>query len=515
VFDIQMRLPPPQIRAEAETDLHRPFLCRHVLAGILLCCSLPFIAVPCKADAAPEVFLAFPFQFTRSGERTAGLVNVRHGRPDGLVDLYAVVEAPFAEGESAVRYADPAGTLTEALVPCRTNHQLSPQPIPIKLTQPVISWGRAHQVTWSLVAIPAGRTPGSFEELAAINLARAVPRKVTVTSAPCSHPWERFALLQAMGITGGIHFFAEVLDEGRSFNGYAGDDAPQRLWQLPGPKLVLIAGLGCSGRAWMGDHQQFIVDGRMPPWHQGLLTYEPLLRNYRWVAFFDYPSAGALDGPAILGRLCEAMHGASPEDRIDLIGHSMGGMVARCFIELGGGHRVVDNAVFLQTPLNGVHNRLHQRLSALAPAATVDVVLNNLSPLARLLRGSELLKKLNEPWRRGDPPVSPTGFAGCRYFSVAAGIFGSGRDPHSTAGWYDFQSDAFPTEIAAANALWLPLGGGGLGELDPTGAHEVLLVSASPEQDAYLRHASFVFHMADDGNNGAGSWLTERLWPRP
>lgn len=82
-------------------------------------------------------------------------------------------------------------------------------------------------------------------------------------------------------------------------------------------------------------------------------------------------------------------------------------------------------------------------------------------------------------------------------------------------GPFSVKSDAFPTEITATTALWLPLGGGGPGELDPTGEHEVLLVSTSPEQDAYLRHASFVFHMADDHRNGAARWLAERLWPEP
>ena len=515
MLNIRPRLQMPHIRSgEAKTFGRRWFPCLRVLAGILLSCST-VAGVPVKADATPELFLTFPFQFFRSGERTAGFANARHGQLEGPVDLYAVVTAPFREGDRAVRYADPSGELTETLVPCRTIERLASEQVPIKLTQPVISWGRVHQVAWSLISVPAGSRPGSFEELAAMNLARMVPREVAVTSEPHSHPWARFSLLQAMSIAGGIHFLAEVRDEGSRFQGYAGDDASERLWKLAGPKLILISGLGCSGRAWMGDHQQFAVDGCMPSGHQGLLACKALVRNYRWITFFEYPSAGAVDGPAILGKLREAMQGARPEDRIDVIGHSMGGMVARCFVELGDGHRVVDNAVFLQTPLNGVHNGLHQRLSTLAPAAAMDGMLNRLSPLARLLRGSELLKRLNEPWLRGEDLVSPTGFAGCRYLSVAAGVFGSGQDPRRTAGWYDFQSDAFPTEITAATALWLPLGGGGPGELDPTGEHEVLFVSTSPEQDAYLRHASFVFHMADDHRNGAGRWLAERLWPEP
>ncbi len=487
----------------------------HVLAGILLCCGLPFTSIPVQAHTPPELSVAFPFQFCRSGEQTAGLVSIRHGRLDGPVDLYAIATFPLQEGQSVVRCADASGTLTETPVPCRTVQQPSRGQMAIKLNQPAIPWGRVHQVAWSVVAVRAGSKPGDFDELAKMNLARSKPYELAIASTPHSHPWSRFSMTQSMGIAGGIGFFAEVCDEGRRFACHAGADAAERLWQKPGPKLILIAGLGCSGRAWVGDPQQFVVEGRMPPQHQGLLACQSLVRNYRWVAFFEYPSANAVDGAAILGKLCEAMRQAQPDDRIDMVGHSMGGLVTRCFVELGNGHRVVDNAVFLQTPLNGVSNGLHQQLTALAPAAAMDGLLNRLSPLARLLRGSELFKRLNEPWLRNEPPVSPGGFAGCRYLSVAAGVFGSGQDPRSAAGWYDFQSEALPTEITAATALWLPLGGGGPGELDPTGEHEVLLVSRSPEQDPYLRHASFVFHMADDRHNGAGRWLADRLWPEP
>ncbi|MDZ7619384.1 MAG: hypothetical protein U1E05_20480 [Patescibacteria group bacterium] len=514
MLNIRPRTEARWIRGDAERHPRLRVVVRLAVTAVMLC-GATLGPIPAAAETPAELFLTFPFQFCRAGERTAGLVNVRNGRPGTSVDLYAVVQAPFGEGALGVRYVDASGGLAESPVPCRINQPLDQQQAPIGLTQPVISWGRIHQVAWSLLAVPTGDKPGSFEALAAMNLAKSIPRELAVTSEPHSHPWARFSVLQAMGIGGGIHFFAEIGDGGRRFTPYAGDDAAERFWELAGPKLILIAGLGCSGRAWMGDPRQFVVDGRLPAGYQGLLACLPLVRNYRGVAFFEYPSAGAVDGPTILGRLRAAMYGARPEDRIDMIGHSMGGMVTRCFIELGDGHRVVDNAVFLQTPLNGVRNGVHQRLATLASAAAMDGMLNSLSPLARLLQGSELLERLNGPWLRGESPVSPAGYAGCQYLSVATGVFGSGRDPRITAGWYDFQSEAFPTEITAATALWLPLGGGGPGELDPTGQREVLIVSGSPEQDPYLRHSSFVFHMADDERNGAGRWLAERLWPEP
>jgi hypothetical protein len=112
-----------------------------------------------------------------------------------------------------------------------------------------------------------------------------------------------------------------------------------------------------------------------------------------------------------------------------------------------------------------------------------------------------------------DPPRSATGFGACRYYCVAAGVYGSGRDPKRAAGWFDQQSDAFPDEIKATSALWLPLGKGPVGELDPTGQHELLLTSSSRALDRYIWHISFIFHMADDERNGAARWLRSRLWP--
>lgn len=463
--------------------------------------------------ASPELLYAtFPFQIYRSAARSAVFANLRGGGFAVPVDLYATVRA-VAGGETF--FAAPDGRLEEAPVPFRRKlvwEEGGQRPLGY-LVQPVFETGQEHVVEWRFHAVPAGSPVESPGALARLNLVRSPPAALFVASRPFSRPWERFAFLRAHLAEGGISMYAEVLDEGRQFAGYAGPDAAERLWQLPGPKLILVAGLGCDARIWVRDFERFAAEGRVDPARHELLSYAPLLRQYRYVAFFEYRSAGALDGPEILGRLTEAMRGARPEDRIDMVGHSMGGMVVRCFVELAEGHRVVDHAVLLQAPLNGVNPAPYQGLARVLPAPFLAETLGSVSPLSSMLAGSSFYRRLNGPWERGEPPTSPTGYGTCRYFCVAAGVHGSGSDPGSTADWFDRQSVAMPTDITARSALWLPLGGGEPGELDPTGWHEVLLVSDSPAHDRYIEHISYVFHMGNEERNGSARWLLSRLWP--
>lgn len=461
--------------------------------------------------ARPELYATFSFQIYRSGSRGAGFGNLRGGGFAGPVDLYAAVTSR-ATGETW--YAAPDGRL--GTVPVVFRRQVvwrKDQQVLGYLCQPVFATGQAHLVDWWLMAVPSGTAVASSAELGRKNLAVSRPTPLHIASQPFSQPWERFAFLRAYLVESGIQAYAEVQDGGRRFACYAGPDAAERLWQLPGPKLILVAGLGCSGRSWVGDFEKFAAEGWVDPARHDLLSYSPLLRQYRYVAFFEYRSAGALDGPEILGRLAETMRGARPEDRIDMIGHSMGGMVVRSFVELAGGHRVVDHAVLMQTPLNGVNPAPYQGLASLLPAPALAEALESVSPLSKMLAGSSFYQKLNGPWERGEPPTSATGYGNCRYFCVAAGVYGSGRDPRRTDTWYDRQSDAMPTDITARSALWLPLGGGKPGELDPSGWHELLLIADSPEHDRFIEHVSFVFHMGNDQRNGSARWLLSRLWP--
>jgi len=102
------------------------------------------------------------------------------------------------------------------------------------------------------------------------------------------------------------------------------------------------------------------------------------LHGHRRQLAFDYRSAGSIERLAV--QLKRALDAGVGGGRIDLVAHSMGGLVARCYLQLLGGARRVDRLVTLGTPHHGTH------------AATFIP-----SPLVRqLLPGSPFLRDLNE-----------------------------------------------------------------------------------------------------------------------
>lgn len=77
------------------------------------------------------------------------------------------------------------------------------------------------------------------------------------------------------------------------------------------------------------------------------------LHGHRRQLAFDYRSAGSVERLALqLKRTIDAGVGGG---RIDLVAHSMGGLVARCYLQLLGGARRVDRLVTLGTPHHGTH----------------------------------------------------------------------------------------------------------------------------------------------------------------
>jgi triacylglycerol lipase len=73
---------------------------------------------------------------------------------------------------------------------------------------------------------------------------------------------------------------------------------------------------------------------------------------------FEYPSVtGDLNKIAQqLAPVVERLVGKSCEDRCILIGHSMGGLIARQYVQELGGDRLVDTVVTLGTPHRGTYN---------------------------------------------------------------------------------------------------------------------------------------------------------------
>jgi pimeloyl-ACP methyl ester carboxylesterase len=77
-------------------------------------------------------------------------------------------------------------------------------------------------------------------------------------------------------------------------------------------------------------------------------------RGLRQVLFFDYRSTdGVVEGAR---RLKEYLRKHVRGGRIDLVCHSMGGVVGRVYLQELGGHRRVDRCITLATPHRGTYN---------------------------------------------------------------------------------------------------------------------------------------------------------------
>ena len=106
-------------------------------------------------------------------------------------------------------------------------------------------------------------------------------------------------------------------------------------------------------------------------------NYSPLLRDV---------AKAAADLGAHIERICAQ----TGHDRVHVVGHSLGGLVARHYVQRQGGDRRVDSLVTLGTPHGG---------SVLAHALP--------TPLVRQLRpGSSLLTELAEPVDRCDTRIT-------------------------------------------------------------------------------------------------------------
>jgi triacylglycerol lipase len=91
---------------------------------------------------------------------------------------------------------------------------------------------------------------------------------------------------------------------------------------------------------------------------------------------FNYRSSGSLEGLAL--QLKRAIDEGIGGGRIDLVAHSMGGLVARFYLQQLGGARRVDRLITLGTPHQGTH------AANFVPAALVRQLLPD-SPFLRRL----------------------------------------------------------------------------------------------------------------------------------
>lgn len=492
-------------------------LIRPPLACVLLLCL--FISRNVTGDDRPQAYLSFCGTVYRSNSSAAAFLNVdgQSSLSNTTVDAY--VQADFQEtGEPRTYFAGSDGKPVSGLAVFRKNVILQDRQFPLGIVfHPVQESALSCDVEWRVFLVPSGTPVSSPELLQTVSITVPCPTRHVLLGKHLQSYMEA-GMVRMFKTRAGIRVFARIHDGGTKFSFYVGDDAAARFTALKGPKLILISGLGCDIKAWAGNFEQLTCTGQPRENDHHLVAYPALMSQYAAVGFFDYPSSGPVNGPDIAGALARDLADAPADDRIDLIGHSMGGMVVRSYIEQYAGYEKIDHAVLLQTPQNGVTNSMHKDFMSLSPlfgTKTLNGILHAVSPLAELLQNSDFIRNLNRPWENLEAPASTTGFGPCEYFAVAAGIYGSGNDPKSTHGWVDYQSDSLPEEIRAESALYLPLGDGRLGELDQTGQREILLISPSKEMNRYIQHGSFVAHMADDEHNGSCKWILSRLWPDP
>ncbi|MFF0506135.1 alpha/beta fold hydrolase [Streptomyces fimicarius] len=128
--------------------------------------------------------------------------------------------------------------------------------------------------------------------------------------------------------------------------------------------------------------------------HLESLNYSPLTRDIRAAA-------------GLLGRHVEEICARTGHHRVDIVGHSLGGLIARYYVQRLGGDRRVRTLVTLGTPHGG---------TAVAPGAGVH-------PIVRQMRaGSSVIEELRTPapgcrtrfvsfWSELDQVMVPTGTA--------------------------------------------------------------------------------------------------------
>ncbi|MER7039546.1 lipase family alpha/beta hydrolase [Streptomyces microflavus] len=128
--------------------------------------------------------------------------------------------------------------------------------------------------------------------------------------------------------------------------------------------------------------------------HLASLNYSPLTRDLRTAA-------------ELLGRHVEEICARTGQREVDIVGHSLGGLIARYYVQRLGGDRRVRTLVTLGTPHGG---------TAVAPGAGIH-------PIVRQMRGgSALIEELRRPapgcrtrfvsfWSELDQVMVPVGTA--------------------------------------------------------------------------------------------------------
>ncbi|MFE6979849.1 lipase family alpha/beta hydrolase [Streptomyces griseus] len=137
------------------------------------------------------------------------------------------------------------------------------------------------------------------------------------------------------------------------------------------PPVVLLHGFIDNRSVFVLLRRALIRNGHEQGHHRHLesLNYSPLTRDIRTAA-------------ELLGRHVEEICARTGHHRVDIVGHSLGGLIARYYVQRLGGDRRVRTLVTLGTPHGG---------TAVAPGAGVH-------PIVRQMRaGSSVIEELRTP----------------------------------------------------------------------------------------------------------------------
>ncbi|MGW3264512.1 esterase/lipase family protein [Streptomyces sp. NPDC001056] len=141
------------------------------------------------------------------------------------------------------------------------------------------------------------------------------------------------------------------------------DDGTARLPVRPGPPVVLLHG-------FIDNRSVFVLLRRSLAQHGGQrvesLNYSPLTCDIRTAA-------------ELFGRHVEEICARAGSDRVDIVGHSLGGLIARYYVQCLGGDLRVRTLVTLGTPHAGTR---------VAPLADAHPIVRQMRP------GSQVIEEL-------------------------------------------------------------------------------------------------------------------------
>lgn len=166
---------------------------------------------------------------------------------------------------------------------------------------------------------------------------------------------------------------------------------------------VGILGLPVALRARVGPRPIIMVHG----YGMGRTSFLPLAYRLTRAGLgpilgFEYWSLGKTASAArSLGRYIEAVCDATQSPSVDVIGHSMGGVVARYHVTLGGGSERVKNLITIGSPHRGTAISVFGIGSAHKELFTDSVLVQRLDAAPR-----PASTRMTVIWSRGDALVS-------------------------------------------------------------------------------------------------------------